>query len=76
MSTVPGPQSWQDAGLTPIDPDEPRRLADEVGEPAPPADPEDYAPGFARDDLEGEADEADVLEQDTEVPLDDEPDGD
>jgi len=51
-------------------------LADEVGEPAPPADPEDYAPGFARDDLEGEAAEADVLEQDTEVPLDDDPDGD
>ena len=34
-------------------------------------DPEEYEPGFARADRDGRADEADVVEQDTEVPDDD-----
>lgn len=77
MSTVPGPDAWRDAGLVPVDPDEPRRLGDEHDAPDEPrADPEEYAPTFPRADRAGLADEADVVEQDTEVPVDDEPDDD
>ncbi|ROS23114.1 hypothetical protein [Cellulomonas sp. PhB150] len=71
MSTVPGSDAWRDAGLAPAQPDEPARLVDDLDPP----DPEQYEPGFARPDLEGAADEADVLDQDSEVLLDDE-DGD
>ena len=39
------------------------------------SDPEEYEPGFARADRDGRADEADVVEQDTEVPADDDPAG-
>lgn len=73
MSTVPGPDAWRDAGLVPADPDVPARLTDDD---AAPADPEEYAPDFARADRDGTADEADVVEQGTEVPLDDEDEGD
>jgi len=76
MSTVPGPDAWRDAGLVPVEPDEPRRLADDAGPDEPPADPEEYAPDFARPDLEDLASEGDVVEQDTEVPVEDEPDED
>ena len=72
MSTVPGSDAWKDAGLAPVDPDGPRSLADDVDADAAPDDPEEYAPGFARADRDGRADEADVLEQDTEVPAEDE----
>lgn len=72
MSTVPGPQSWRDAGLEPVDPDIPRRLTDDDDETEP--DAEEYAPGFPRADRDGAATEADVVEQDTEVGADDEPD--
>jgi len=68
MSTVPGSDAWRDAGLAPVDPDGPRRLGDDD---AGSADPEEYEPDFARADREGRADEADVVEQDTEVPADD-----
>ncbi|MBO3086417.1 hypothetical protein [Cellulomonas fengjieae] len=71
MSTVPGSDAWRDAGLAPVDPDGPRSLEDESVDPAP--EPEDYEPGFPRPDRDGDADEADVIEQDTEVPTDDEP---
>lgn len=71
MSTVPGQDSWRDAGLEPVDPDTPRRLTDEDDDAA---DAEEYAPGFPRGDREGTAAEADVLEQDTEVGADTEPD--
>ena len=30
MSTVPGADAWRDAGLAPVDPDEPRRLTDDA----------------------------------------------
>ena len=73
MSTVPGPDAWRDAGLVPVEPDEPRRLGDDDAPDEPPADPEEYAPDFARPDLEDLADEGDVVEQDTEVPVEDEP---
>ena len=65
MSTVPGSDAWKDAGLAPADPDGPRSLVDE---PDDVVDPEEYEPGFARADRDGRADEADVVEQDTEVP--------
>ena len=69
MSTVPGSDAWKDAGLVPVDPDGPRSLTDDVDGTE---DPEEYEPGFARADREGRADEADVVEQDIEVPSDDE----
>ena len=77
MSTAPGPDAWRDAGLAPVEPDEPRRLVDEEATPdEPPPDPEDYAPDFARADREDRANEADVVDQDTEVPVVDGPDDD
>lgn len=71
MSTVPGRDAWRDAGLVPVDPDEPRRLVDDEDEPEQAPDPEEYAPPFPRADREDEAAEADVVDQDTEVPVDD-----
>ncbi len=70
MSTVPGNDTWRDAGLEPVE-ETPLRLTDETPDDVP--DPEEYQPGFPRADREGAADEADVVEQDTEVPADDEP---
>ena len=63
MSTVPGSDAWRDAGLAPVDPHRPLSLADDTDT----TDDEDYEPGFGRADLDGRADEADVVEQDTEV---------
>ena len=72
MSTVPGPDAWRDAGLVPVEPEEPRRLGDEdAATDEAPEDPEEYAPDFPRADLDDRAAEADVVEQDTEVPVDD-----
>jgi len=68
MSTVPGSDAWRDAGLESSASDEPVRLVDDLD---PPEDPDEYEPAFARPDLEGAADEADVVDQDTEVALDD-----
>lgn len=73
MSTVPGDDAWRDAGLAPVAPETPLRLTDDPVDDT--SDPEEYRPGFARADREGAADEADVVEQDTEVPAEDEPDG-
>jgi hypothetical protein len=69
MSTVPGPDTWSDAGLVEVDPDVPLRLADDADGGPDAADPEEYTPGFPRPDRDGAADEADVVEQDTEVPV-------
>ena len=71
MSTVPGSDAWKDAGLVPVDPDGPRSLPTRRRRRHA-TDPEEYEPGFARADRDGRADEADVVEQDTEVPADDE----
>ncbi|WP_315095122.1 hypothetical protein [uncultured Cellulomonas sp.] len=76
MSTVPGSDAWRDAGLAPVEPDGPRSLADEIETDADDTDPEEYEPGFARADRDGRADEADVVEQDTEVPARDDEAGD
>ncbi|MDM7855704.1 hypothetical protein [Cellulomonas alba] len=69
MSTVPGHDAWRDAGLEPTPPDAPARLTDDEDDEA--RDPEEYTPGFPRADRDGAAAEADVVEQDTEVPEDD-----
>jgi len=73
MSTVPGPQSWRDAGLAPADTEQPLRLTD-VDETDVPdeRDAEEYEPPFPRPDREDEAEEADVVEQADEVRVDDE----
>lgn len=72
MSTVPGPGSWRDAGLAPVDDAQPLGLADLGAADVPDAqDAEEHAPAPARADLDGRADEADVVEQALEVPLDD-----
>lgn len=76
MSTVPGPQSWRDAGLAPTDDEEPLRLTDVDEDDVPDArDAEEYAPAPARADREGMAEEADVVEQSAEVPVNDDEDG-
>lgn len=61
MSTVPGPESWEDAGLA----EPPLARPVEI-----PPEPEEYLPPEPRPDLAGEAEEADVAEQATEVPED------
>ena len=58
MSTIPGPESWLDAGL-----EEPP-LAQPVEIPE---DVEEYLPPDPRPDRLGEAEEADVAEQALEV---------
>ncbi|WP_265520919.1 hypothetical protein [Oerskovia flava] len=73
MSTVPGHDAWRDAGLT--EPaDDVVNLVEEVDErgsavPDRAADAaEEYRPHTPRPDLDGEADEADVVEQASAVP--------
>ncbi|GIG40362.1 hypothetical protein [Cellulomonas phragmiteti] len=72
MSTVPGPESWRDAGLAPVDPDVPLRLTDVSPDVPGEHDAEEHVPDFPRADRDGLAEEADVVEQSVEVPLDDE----
>lgn len=59
MSTVPGQESFEDAGLVEPKTDAPPQGAGE-----------DYEPELPRPDLRGEAGEADVVEQETDVPDD------
>ena len=61
MSTIPGPESWQDAGL--VEPP----LAQPVEVPE---DADDYMPPEPRPDREGAAEEADVAEQAADLPED------
>ncbi len=72
MSTVPGDDAWRDAGLVARDEDV-VSLAEETADDGPGvADTEherdEYRPRTARPDLDGEADEADVVEQASAVP--------
>ncbi|HEV6954681.1 MAG TPA: hypothetical protein VKY86_15705 [Promicromonospora sp.] len=60
MSTLPGPDSWHDAGLVPP----------EEAEVDPTHEPDEYVPGAPRPDADGDADEADVVEQALDVPAD------
>jgi hypothetical protein len=62
VSTIPGPESWADAGLVEPPLAQPVEL---------PEEPEEYLPPEPRPDLAGEAEEADVAEQAEEVPDDD-----
>lgn len=66
MSTVPGEESWNDAGLADPDADQPVSLVEETDQQAD-ASGEDYHPGTARPDLSGAAAEADVIDQSFEV---------
>jgi hypothetical protein len=74
MSTTPGDDTLRDAGLVPDD----TVTRDDVDHlthrrlPEPDAlDEADYEPDVPRPDLDGGADEADVVEQADEVPADD-----
>lgn len=69
MSTIPGGESWRDAGLSDPDANEPVSLVDEVSNPSAESG-EDYHPATARPDLQGRANEADVVEQAAIVPGD------
>lgn len=71
MSTRPGPDSWQDAGLADERDDEPVNLVQEAQESEPPERGEDYRPHTARPDRDDQADEADVADQAVVVPDDD-----
>jgi hypothetical protein len=62
MSTLPGPDSWHDAGLVPPGDAE----ADTAYEP------DEYVPGAPRPDADGAANEADVVEQALDIPAEDE----
>ena len=72
MSTVPG-DAWRDAGLEGVE--DTTSLVEEVDDPVLSVDdPEEYRPGTPRSDLDGIANEADVVEQSQVVPeRDDEP---
>lgn len=61
MSTIPGPDSWEDAGLVEPPLAQPVEL---------PAEEEEYLPPEPRPDRAGRAAEADVAEQAAEVPSD------
>lgn len=67
MSTVPGDQSWRDAGLAEVTEDEPVNLVEEVNRPSRPTG-EDYHPGTARPDLDDRASEGDVIDQSVAAP--------
>jgi hypothetical protein len=75
MSTVPD-DAWRDAGLEGIE-DTTSLVEEEVTPEEEPETTEDYRPRTARPDLDGEANEADVVEQSQVVPeLADDPDVD
>ncbi|MFD6141424.1 hypothetical protein [Promicromonospora sp. NPDC060271] len=60
MSTLPGPDSWRDAGLDPPEDTEVDATHD----------PDEYVPDAPRPDSDGAAAEADVVEQALDVPAD------
>ena len=69
MSTLPGPETWRDAGLDQVDPGGDVEIApDPLGAPA--AEPGEYAPDAPRPEVVDEADPADVTEQARSVPPD------
>lgn len=80
MSTMPGDDALRDAGLTGPEITDAVNLAEEVTRaetdlPQESQDPdvvEEYHPRTPRPDLDGTADEADVIEQSWTVPSDDE----
>ncbi|CAM3392951.1 hypothetical protein OCAE111667_07385 [Occultella aeris] len=71
MSTLPGHESWRDAGLVEDDETDPKNLVEEIAHPDPRGVGEDYHPGTARPDLDDLAEEADVVDQSVVVPDED-----
>ncbi len=67
MSTLPGSESWRDAGLVEPDADEFVRISPSSAD----AEPEDYDPEPEIAVATTEASEADVVEQRAELPPDD-----
>jgi hypothetical protein len=66
MSTVPD-DAWRDAGLEGVE--DTTSLVEEVASPQDvPEETEEYRPRTSRPDLDGEANEADVVEQSQVVP--------
>jgi len=71
MSTLPGEDAWRDTGL---DGPEPSGVVDLMRTADAPQDEgEDYSPGVPRADVEGDATEADVVDQAILVELGDGP---
>ncbi len=66
MSTVPD-DAWRDAGLEDVE-DTTSLVEEEVSPEQVPETTEEYRPRTARPDLDGEANEADVVEQSQVVP--------
>lgn len=64
MSTLPGPDSWRDAGLDPP----------EEAEVDSTQEPDEYVPDAPRPDNDGTAAEADVVEQALDVSADEDED--
>jgi hypothetical protein len=68
MSTLPGPETWRDAGLDQVDPGGDVEIApDPLGAPA--AEQDDYEPDLVPTDVV-DANPADVTEQAQSVPSD------
>ena len=69
MSTLPGPETWRDAGLDQVDPGGDVEVApDPLLTPA--AEQDEYAPDLLPDAVLTEANPADVTEQAQPVPPD------
>ena len=69
MSTLPGPETWRDAGLDQVDPGGDVEIAPDPLD-APAAEPDEYTPDTPLPDVVAEANPADVTEQAQTVPPD------
>jgi hypothetical protein len=72
MSTLPGPETWRDAGLDQVDPGGDVEIApDPLQQPAAEADADEYEPDVSLPDaVATDANPADVTEQAQSVPAD------
>lgn len=69
MSTLPGSETWRDAGLDEVDPGGHVEIAPDPLA-SPPAEPGEYAPDVPTPEDVTEANPADVVEQAQPVPAD------
>ncbi len=69
MSTLPGPETWRDAGLDQVDPGGDVEVSPDPLE-TPAAEPDDYEPGGTVLDAGLDANPADLTEQALSVPPD------
>jgi hypothetical protein len=80
MSTLPGRDSWRDTGLEPPE-DAEVDTTHEPDEYVPPPEvdpthePDEYVPDAPRPDTDGSANEADVVEQALDVPVEEDEEG-